>query len=96
MLGNNLSRSSAVMCGFVMRPRVTKVKATNKEMALMMCGLMACSGTAVKKKVSQEYAEFPLMIAIKVARHPTRILTDFLNRTDPALATLTFKPGPVW
>lgn len=92
--GNHLSRSSAVMCGFVTRLGVTKVKATNKEMALMMCGLMACSGTALEK-VSQEYAEFPLTIAIKVAKHPTRILTDFLNRTDAALATLTFKPGPV-
>lgn len=48
-----------------------------------------------KKKVSQEYAEFPLIIAIKVSTHPPWILTDFLNRTAPALATLTFKPGPV-
>lgn len=64
--GNHLSRSSAVMCGFVPSLHVTKVKATNKEMAW----LMACSGTAVVK-VSQEYAEFPLMIAVKVAKHPT-------------------------
>lgn len=48
------------------RARVTNVKATNKKMALMMCGLMPCSGTAVKKSFSRiPYAEFPLMIAKK-------------------------------
>lgn len=54
-LGNYLSRSSAVTFGFVMRLCVTKIKAPNKEMALMMCGLMACSGTAVKMICSSKF-----------------------------------------